>query len=381
MRPAWVPALICVLLGLSWQLLTVHYNYGGNLSALFYAGSSVPTPPSLAGEHIYVFPNSGGYDGQSYHYVAHDPLCRSDIGRAVPDPMLRYRRILLPGMAYLMALGRQPWIDVSYVACNLAFLFLGSWWLALLLIRLRINPWFAAFYVLVPASLISLDRLVVDLALTSLCLGFAVYASSGEKWKLYAVLVAAALCRESGFLLTAAYALHLLALRRFRWSLLFTTAILPAVAWNAYVVLRIPGGPPFELRYFAPLWGLIQALWRPAVYPFGPLTNAAIRAFDSLELAGLILAMAIAFRNLRKVLFEPVRTVCLLWAVFGLTLAEFVWTDCYATARILSPLLLFLFLRSFAGGEKVGRLPLAMVVPRVWLEITPQVLGVLRGLW
>ena len=381
MRRAWVPALICTLLGFAWQLLTVHYNYGGNLTALFCTGSKIPTPPSLAGEHIYVFPNSGGYDGQSYHYVAHDPLCRTDIGLAVPDRGLRYRRILLPGMAYLLALGRQPWIDVSYVACNLAFLFLGSWWLARLLIRLRIHPWFAAFYVLVPASLISLDRLVVDLALTSLCLGFAVYASSGAKWKLYVVLVAAALCRESGVLLTAAYALHLLALRRFRPSLLFTTAILPAVAWNAYVSLRIPGGPAFELRYFVPLWGLIQSLGRPTVYPFGPVTNAAIRAFDGVELAGLALAMALAFRGLRQALDEPVRTACLLWAVFGLTLSEYVWTDCYATARILSPLLLFLFLRSFAGGEKLGRLPLAMVAPRVWLEITPQVVGVLRGVW
>ena len=184
MRRAWVPALISTLLGLSWQLLTVHYNYSGNLTALFCSGSKVPTPPSLAGEHIYVFPNSGGYDGQSYHYVAHDPLCRSDIGRAVPDPMLRYRRILLPGLAYLAALGRQRSIDVSYIACNLGFLFVGAWWLALLLIRLRIHPWFATLYVLAPASLISLDRLVVDLALTSLCLGFAVYANSGAKWKL-----------------------------------------------------------------------------------------------------------------------------------------------------------------------------------------------------
>jgi hypothetical protein len=65
MRRAWVPALIGTLLGLSWQLLTVHYNYGGNLTALFCTGSRFPTPPSLAGEHIYVFPASGGYDGQS----------------------------------------------------------------------------------------------------------------------------------------------------------------------------------------------------------------------------------------------------------------------------------------------------------------------------
>jgi hypothetical protein len=260
-------------------------------------------------------------------------------------------------------------------------LYLGSWWLALLLIRLRIHPGFAIFYVLVPASLISLDRLVVDLALTSLCLGFAVYARSGPKWKLYAVLVAAALCRESGFLLTAAYALHLLAMRRFRQSLIFTTAIVPAVVWNAYVALRIPGGPAFELRYAVPLWGLIRTLWRPASYPFGPVTNAAIRAFDGLELAGLILAMALAFGHLRKALFEPVRTACLLWTVFGLALSEFFWVDCYATARIMSPLLLFLLLRSLSGEEKLGRLPLAMVVPRVWLQITPQVAGVLRGLF
>jgi hypothetical protein len=47
----------------------------------------------------------------------------------------------------------------------------------------------------------------------------------------------------------------------------------------------------------------------------------------------------------------------------------------------MSPLLLFLFMHSFAGKGKLGRYALAMVVPRVWLEITPQVLGVLRGLW
>jgi len=124
---------------------------------------------------------------------------------------------------------------------------------------------------------------------------------------------------------------------------------------------------------------MIQAFGLSKAYHLGPAANAAIRAFDGLELAGAALAMALAFRDLRKALADPLRTLCLLWAVFGLTLAEFVWTDCYATGRILSPLLLFLFLRSFAGGEKLGRLPLAMVVPRVSLEITPQVVGVLRG--
>jgi hypothetical protein len=139
----------------------------------------------------------------------------------------------------------------------------------------------------------------------------------------------------------------MLALRRFRPSLFFATAILPTVAWNAHVVLRIPGGPAFDPRSVMPFWGLIQSLWHPTSYPFGPVQNAAIRAFDGLELAGLTLALALAFRDLRKARFDPVRTACLLWAV--------------------------------CRPGKLGRLPLAMVVPRVWLELTPQVLGVLRG--
>src|ERR1700722_15243048 len=67
---AWQPALLCALLGFTWQLLTVHFNYGGNFTALFCTAPSLPIPPQLAREHIYVFPGSGGYDGQYYHYVA-----------------------------------------------------------------------------------------------------------------------------------------------------------------------------------------------------------------------------------------------------------------------------------------------------------------------
>src|SRR5580658_7483876 len=146
---AWPPALLCVILGLGWQLLTVHFNYGGNFTALFCTGAGLPIPPQLASEHIYVFPRSGGYDGQYYHYVAHDPLYRTEIGRALPGPVIRYPRILLPGLAYLLALGQQHWIDASYIACNLTFLFLGAWWLAQLLMRMGLNPWFAVLYLLV----------------------------------------------------------------------------------------------------------------------------------------------------------------------------------------------------------------------------------------
>src|SRR2546422_3110372 len=121
-RLACIAAVVCITLGFAWQFLTVRYNYGGNWTALFCTGSAFPPPAPLARENIFVFANSTGYDGQFYHYVAHDPLYQTDVGRSIPDASVRYRRILLPGLAYLLAWGRQDWIDASYYTCNLSFL-------------------------------------------------------------------------------------------------------------------------------------------------------------------------------------------------------------------------------------------------------------------
>src|ERR1035441_5587919 len=115
-------------------------------------------------------------------------------------------------MAHLLSFGRPEWVDVSFLLCNLLFLGLGAYWLAQLLARTGVHPLFAMLYVAVPVAIISLDRMLVDLALASLALGFAVYLDSDQPWKLYLILAAAALCRDTGFLLFAAYAIRLLSL-------------------------------------------------------------------------------------------------------------------------------------------------------------------------
>jgi hypothetical protein len=371
-------ALLCGALGLSWQLLTVHFNYGGNLTALFCHGSQIPIPPGLAAEHVYVFPNSGGYDGQSYHYMAHDPFDRSDIGRAVPDPSLRYPRILLPGMAHLFALGRPEWIDVSYLLCGLLFLGLGAYWLAQLLGRGGVHPLFAVLYVAVPVAIISLDRMLVDLAVASLGLGFAVYldAEAEKPWKLYLVLAAAALCRDTGFLLFAAYAIRLLALRRYRRIAIFASALLPAVLWTLWVRGTLPGGAALGLRELFPVWGMLQAVLHPRHYAFSAPVVAVIGTLWWVQLGGIVLAIALALGNWRKLGADAVRNACFLWACFAIMLPPGVYDDPFAGARILAPMLLFQFLEV----DRLTRLPLLLVTPRVWLELTPQVLGIVRGL-
>jgi hypothetical protein len=52
----------------------VQRNYGGNWTAFNCTGARFPIPPALAGENIYRFQRSNGWDGQFYHYIAHDPF-------------------------------------------------------------------------------------------------------------------------------------------------------------------------------------------------------------------------------------------------------------------------------------------------------------------
>ncbi|MBS1855439.1 MAG: hypothetical protein JST11_08750 [Acidobacteria bacterium] len=355
-------AVLCAAAGLVFQWTIVRANYGGNWTALFCHGSEYPVPAALASEHIYVFPGSGGYDGQSYHYVAHDPLNRTGIGRAVPDPARRFPRILVPGLAYLLALGRQEWIDPALFAVNLMFLGLGAYWLACLLPR----PMWAVGYVLAPVALISLDRMTVDLALASLALGFAVYARREADRKLWVVMLAAALCRESGFLLFGAWAWREAGRGRWRRIPIFATALVPAIAWN----LASGAG---HFGYPIPFHGILDAILHPRSYPFPPSLNAVIQAVGAVQLIGLLLGMGLAFRGLRAAGRDAVWNLCLLFAVFGICTPPGTYDDPLAGVRILAPLLHFQLIE----GGRWGRWPLVLAAPRAYLELLPQVLRVI----
>jgi hypothetical protein len=370
-RRCWLPALAATALALSWQLLTVHFNYGGNLTALFCTGDQRPVPAALAGEHLYIFHSSPGYDGQAYHYMAHDPFDSNGIGRYVDAPTTRYRRILLPGLAYLVALGRQDWIDRSYIACTLGFLFLGAWWLARLLERRGMDPWFGMFYLLVPATLIALDRLTVDMALTSLVVGFAFYSATENRRMVWVMMALAALCRDTGVILTVAWIIPLLARKQFREALRWGIALAPALVWNLFVTLHMPPGIGVDLAKILPFAGWIELWLHPPVYHLSPALTAFILVLDWMQLLGFLLAFLLGLRRWREAPSNSLAGVCVLWAAMGILLPPF-WQDDIYVSRLFSPLLILEFLE----GQ---RLPMAMIVPRVGAQIGPQILGVLRG--
>src|ERR1700733_5741431 len=140
LRKAAILGVIVVAFLWTWQFLTVHYNYGGNWTALFCIRPGMPVPDFLKSEKLYIFQNSAGYDGQVYHLIAHDPWMRKGSVEAIAGASFRYQRIFVPALAWMFALGQDPWIHASYFTVILAFVFLGVYWAAMFAVRVGRSP-------------------------------------------------------------------------------------------------------------------------------------------------------------------------------------------------------------------------------------------------
>ena len=372
---------LAVTLALGWQALAVRYNYGGNWTSFFCTGGDLRQPPSLASEDLYSFPNSFGYDGQFYHYVAHDPLFRRGLDQYIDAPRLRYRRILVPALASIAALGHDAAIDPALVGVNLLFLFAGVYWLSRYIAGSGHYAAWGLLFLLAPAVLVSLDRLTVDLALTALSMGFALYVAENQPRRLYAILVLAPLARETGLLLTAAYSISQFAGGRLKTACLFATSALPALAWYAFVQSQTSPYSVASWFTLLPFGGLVDRMIHPMHYPFGTLISGIATGLDEVALAGMLMAFVLAFWLLKAQWLRPLQIAIALIALSGLNLGKPFWEEAYAFGRVFSPLLAILALRSCSAPSWVPILPLAMIVPRIGLQLGGQIVKVARGLF
>jgi len=371
----------CAALAFFWQSLTVHFNYGGNWTALFCIGSQYERPPELNIERQYVFQNSPGYDGAVYHYIAHDPFMQHDLLPYVDAPRYRYRRILIPLAAYTLALGRMDWVDGAYVAVILICVFLGGYWLSRYCTLMGLHPLFGFGFLLVPATMISLDRMTVDIALATACAAFAVYAVNGTSWRLYAVLVAAPLVRETGVLLVIGYVLYRFWKRETRRALLFSTALIPTLLWYLFVMLQThpEGGGVFSL---IPFQGLLTRAFHPTAYAFSAPVTTAVTVLDYVSLAGVAMAALLAVRMAVRRLAAPLEIATYLFAALAIFMVHpEPWRDPFGYTRALSPLLLLLALSGLMRRSWLTAVPMLLVTLRVIAQLEPQVAGVVREIF
>ncbi len=365
----------------------MHYSYGGQWSGLFCTGELLPHPPALAGEHIYINPGSVGYDGQAYHYIAHDPFFQRGLSQAIDDPRLRTQRILFPLLAWLLAFGSDSHIDASLIAVQLLFCGLGVYWLSRLAVHQQKSVWWGLWFLALPPVLVSIDRLLPDSGLAALAVGFVFYTRTNRWGTVWLICALAALTRDTGLVLVAATVLYFAWEGQWRRAALFVLAVAPAQAWKFYCTLHTPPDPSRWLGWI-PLQGLISRLFYQHPYSNLPSAVAALCvALDYLALLGIALAIWQAVELARDHRTTPVAI-----AIYGYGLiAVFVknpdvWADVYGFGRTLGPLLLLLALERFATRPQtapaVGAtfLPTALVDPRIVLQWGREVLNVAKGL-
>jgi hypothetical protein len=190
-------ALAAVLALGSWQTLTVRYNYGGNWTALFQMGDLSPLPEELK-QGAYFWRSHKGYEGEEARVVAHDPLNAKGWSRYLDDAEMRYMRWLMPAMAHAAGLGRREWIDAAYVGVFLLFAGLGTYSLALEYGQR------GAVFVLLPATLISMDRLTVNVSLAALAAAALVARRRGARAWFWLAVALGPVAHPQGWVFPAA---------------------------------------------------------------------------------------------------------------------------------------------------------------------------------
>ena len=171
--------VIAVFAAAGWQALTVHANYQGNWTALFSTSQSTALPPELD-RGTFRFPANTGYDGQYYRLVAHDPWLTLGYAKYSDMAALRWRRVLVPGLAWALAGGARERIDAAYIFVVLGFIGLGAYALSRWLLRQGRHPAGGLLFLFLPGTLTCIDRLTVDVALY--WQHNQVYHLAGMKW-------------------------------------------------------------------------------------------------------------------------------------------------------------------------------------------------------
>ncbi len=379
-RRAALLGLAAVIGVWTWQYLTVRFNYGGNWTALFVIRPGMPVPEFLKSEKLYIFQNSAGYDGQVYHLIAHDPWMRKGSREAIAGASFRYQRIFVPALAWAIALGRDEWIDRAYYAVILAFVFAGVYWTSLLAARAGLSEAWGLAFLLLPATLVSIDRMTVDIALAAFVAGFALYAGKAHAGWVAALLACATLTRETALPVVAGYTVYLLTRREIRNALLIACSALPAMGWFVYLN-RLERSPVTSYGGWIPLGGFMERVAHPAVYELSGFKAVSAQAFDYAALAGIALALALAARAAVRREWSPATSAMYAMALAAVFLhSRSVWEDVYAFGRVLTPLLLLAAIVHWRKNLWLALTPVLLVDSRVALNLISQIQGVGRAL-
>ena len=287
---------------------------------------------------IYVYRDTGGYDGLYYAQIAYHPsLVAPELGPAVDGLAYRGRRILAPLLAWTLALGRPEWIVHVYSALNVAaWLALAAWLWRLLPVR-EARGWLAWTGVLFSAGALSSIRYALpDLVSLTLLAGAMTLLERGRRGTALGALAASGLARETSLAAVAGFWERPWLSRRN--ALRTVLAVTPLSIWIGYIRWRI-GDSGTGARNFAwPFAGWVEK-WLA--------TFAALKTEGDLLLVGVTLLATLGLTIQAVFLVTRLRPENPWWRVGAAYVALFliagtaVWEGFPGAAtRVLLPLTL-----------------------------------------
>jgi hypothetical protein len=310
-------------------LFVAHARYAGDVRGLLCIGEEAYLPAAFE-----TVPRAGpsGYDGQQYAALATDPFLRDfDTMRAFDAPVYRAGRILIPLLAWLLALGHaSPAIIVYQLLCwglGVAAVFLVARWLA----AEGRSPWWALPLLCSAGLAAAMIRSTPDAAALALLLAALLLHARGRFVPAVVMAVAAVLARETSYLVALAIALEELWRRRVTRAAAFVLIpLVPLAAWHLY--LRSVLGPPRPSgvsRFTTPFAWVPEKL--PVVF--------AASGISWQEVFGLlaIAATTVAFILLasRPTTWAAPELAFLAFGALGLVLTDRVYVETWGYARIL----------------------------------------------
>lgn len=291
-------------------------------------------------EHpVYVYRDTGGYDGLYYAQIAYDPLLKSpELPRAIDNLSYRARRILPPALAWLLAAGRPAAIVHVYSFLNLAA------WLLLAVLAWRLlavadfRGGLAWAGILFSCGALSSVRLALtDLPMT-LLLAAALFAAERTRPKsAVALLAAAALARETALL--GAAGLVTRPWISFRNFLTATVIAAPLFVWLAYIRWRVGPADAGWANLTLPVTGFVEK----AVTAVSDLTiiEDPLLAWTTLLAVVGVSVQAVFFALRWRLFAEAWWRVGAAYTALMLTLGTAVWEGYPgAFTRVLLPLTL-----------------------------------------
>ena len=190
--------LAAVLLSLVWPLMWAGGQ--GTADALLGAGDEGPSRAFVERDIPDLAPLKGvGHDGQQFYAMARHPFDPEAAGDAVDPPAYRYRRILFPALAGLVAPGGGRPVIYAFLGLSLLGVALGA-------AALKAMPggprWMPLAVAVSPAVITSLTLSLSDALGSGLALA-AVAAATRRRWALAVLAATAAGLTRETFLIVA----------------------------------------------------------------------------------------------------------------------------------------------------------------------------------